>query len=76
VPGASHSSSGASEGCHGLSQCGLIVFTSADLNIAITTLKHLPLLDRTSCMGSDSKWVGAASETKNNYPYVWIHYCQ
>ena len=50
-----------SEGCpYGL------VFTSADLNIAITTLNHLPLLD-TSCSGRE--WVGAANRIKIDYPY-------
>jgi hypothetical protein len=60
VPGAGRSS-GDSPGC----SCGLS-FTSADLNIAITTPKHLPLLD-ISCAGRECG--GAASKTKINYLY-------
>ena len=66
VPGA-RPSSGASEA----RPCDLI-FKSAELNIAITTLKHLPLLNGTSCMGLDS--VGAPSMAKIDYLYGWILY--
>lgn len=77
VPGAGPSS-GASEGC----PCDLI-FMSADLNIAITTLKHLPLLESTSWKGCEL--VGSARPVRQKsiirmdgytieaYPFVEIY---
>lgn len=42
----------------------LHLFTSADLDIVITTSRYLPLLE----------WVDAASKTKIDHLYGWIHY--
>ena len=67
VPGVGRST-GASENC----LCDLI-FTSTDLNIAITTFKYLPLLESNSCTAWGRELVGSSTSKLKNQKSEWMN---